>query len=112
MADVNMAEFLMFWKNDDRTKVIGIYMEGLADPRGFFEVAREVAAVKPIVVLKSGKSEDRKFERVAAKADRMRSTTGPSGRRGSSAPGASRSFTTRCGLSTSSRFPPEGGSVC
>jgi len=57
MADVDMAEFLMYWKNDDSTRVIGIYMEGLADPRGFFEVAREVAAVKPIVVLKSGRSE-------------------------------------------------------
>jgi acetate---CoA ligase (ADP-forming) len=56
-ADVSMAEFLMFWKNDPSTRVIGIYMEGLADPRGFFEVAREVTAVKPIVVLKSGKSE-------------------------------------------------------
>jgi acetyltransferase len=32
-------------------------MEGLADPRAFFDVAREVAAVKPIVVLKTGRSE-------------------------------------------------------
>jgi acyl-CoA synthetase (NDP forming) len=57
MADVNMAELLLYWKDDDSTRVIGIYMEGLADPAGFFEVAREVAAVKPIVVLKTGRSE-------------------------------------------------------
>jgi acetyltransferase len=57
MADVNMAELLTYWKDDESTKVIGIYMEGLANPAEFFEVARDVAAVKPIVVLKSGRSE-------------------------------------------------------
>ena len=57
MADVQMAELLMFLKTDDSTQVIGIYLEGLADPREFFQVAREVAAVKPIVIFKSGRSE-------------------------------------------------------
>lgn len=56
MADVDMAELLMFLKSENSTKVIGIYLEGLPEPRVFFEVAREVAAVKPIVVLKAGKS--------------------------------------------------------
>jgi acyl-CoA synthetase (NDP forming) len=57
MADVQMAELLSFLKDDDSTRVVGIYLEGLADPRGFFEAARAVAAVKPVVVLKSGRSE-------------------------------------------------------
>ena len=57
IADVDMAELLMFLKDDDSTKVIGIYMEGLSNPREFFRVAREVSAIKPIVVLKSGKSD-------------------------------------------------------
>ena len=57
MADVQMAELLRFLKDDDSTRVIGIYLEGLSDPRGFFEAAGEVAAVKPVVVLKSGRSE-------------------------------------------------------
>jgi len=57
MADVDMAELLMLLKDDDSTKVIGIYMEGLSKPREFFKVAREVAAIKPIVVLKSGTSD-------------------------------------------------------
>ncbi len=56
MADVQMAELLSFLKDDDSTRVVGIYLEGLADPRGFFEAARAVAAVKPVVVLKSGRS--------------------------------------------------------
>ena len=57
MADVDMAELLMFLKDDDSTKVIGIYLEGLSNPREFFRIAREVSAIKPIVVLKSGKSD-------------------------------------------------------
>ena len=57
MADVQMAELLMFLKSDDSTRVIGIYLEGLSDPRAFFEAARGVAAVKPIVIFKSGRSE-------------------------------------------------------
>lgn len=56
MADVQMAELLTFLKSDDSTRVIGIYLEGLSDPRGFFQAAGDVAAVKPVVVLKSGRS--------------------------------------------------------
>jgi acyl-CoA synthetase (NDP forming) len=57
MADVSMSELLKLWKDDESTRVIGIYMEGVPDPREFFEIAHEVSAVKPVVVLKSGKSE-------------------------------------------------------
>ena len=57
MADVQMAELLMFLENDDFTRVIGIYLEGLSNPRSFFEAAGKVALAKPVVVLKSGKSE-------------------------------------------------------
>ncbi len=57
MADVSMAELLTVLKDDESTRVIGIYIEGLPDPRDFFEVAREVGAAKPIVVMKSGKSD-------------------------------------------------------
>jgi acetyltransferase len=57
MADVSMAELLLLLKDDDTTRVIGIYLEGLPNPREFFEVARKVSAVKPIVVIKTGKSD-------------------------------------------------------
>src|SRR5674476_1336931 len=57
MADVQMAELLAFLKDDVTTRVIGIYLEGLSDPRGFFQAACAAAAVKPVVVLKSGRSE-------------------------------------------------------
>jgi acyl-CoA synthetase (NDP forming) len=57
MADVSMAELLLYLKDDESTKVVGIYLEGLREPGEFFRVAGEVSAVKPIVVLKSGKSD-------------------------------------------------------
>lgn len=57
MADVQMAELLSFLKEDATTRVIGIYLEGLKEPRRFFRAACEAAAVKPVVVLKSGRSE-------------------------------------------------------
>jgi acetate---CoA ligase (ADP-forming) len=56
MADVSMGELLMYLKNDESTRVIGIYLEGLPDPREFFKIAREVSAVKPVVLMKTGRS--------------------------------------------------------
>ena len=46
MADVSMSELLSYLKDDESTRVIAIYMEGFPNPREFFEVAREVSAVK------------------------------------------------------------------
>jgi acetate---CoA ligase (ADP-forming) len=57
MADVTMAELLSYLKDDESTRVIAIYMEGFPNPREFFEAAREVSAVKPIVAIKTGKSD-------------------------------------------------------
>ncbi len=57
MADVTMGELLNYLKDDESTRVIALYMEGFSNPREFFKVAREVSAVKPIVVMKTGKSE-------------------------------------------------------
>ncbi len=57
MADVDMSELLLYLRDDDSTRVIGIYLEGVPNPRDFFEIARTISAVKPIVALKSGKSD-------------------------------------------------------
>lgn len=57
MADVTMGELLSHLKDDDSTRVIALYMEGFSNPREFFEIARDVSATKPIVVMKTGKSD-------------------------------------------------------
>ncbi len=50
------AELLEYLENDDSTKVIGMYLEGIKNGPSFIEVARRVCAKKPIVVLKAGKT--------------------------------------------------------
>ncbi|MBW2624072.1 MAG: hypothetical protein JRD68_14285, partial [Deltaproteobacteria bacterium] len=42
---------------DDKTKIIGSYIEGLKDGRAFFEFARDITRKKPVVVWKGGQTE-------------------------------------------------------
>ena len=56
-ADIDDADLLEFFKDDDNTKAILIYMEGVKDGRRFMEVAKEVSKKKPIIVIKAGRSE-------------------------------------------------------
>ncbi|HXW72715.1 MAG TPA: acetate--CoA ligase family protein [Methylocella sp.] len=53
--DLNEADLLAFLGEDPETKVIAILLESLTDGRRFFEIAAEVAAQKPLVVLKTGR---------------------------------------------------------
>lgn len=55
-ADLEVCDYLEYLADDDDTKVIAIYLEGLKDGRRFFEVAKQVVRKKPIVVYKSGRS--------------------------------------------------------
>jgi len=56
-CDVDDSDILDYLAEDDETKVIAIYMEGLDKGRRFLETAERVSKIKPIVVLKAGKSE-------------------------------------------------------
>ena len=48
---------LLAWLADDRdTAVIGAYVEGVADGRGFYEGLRRAAERKPVVIQKGGRS--------------------------------------------------------
>jgi acetate---CoA ligase (ADP-forming) len=53
-ADVSEIDLMQAWKDDDKTKVILAYSEGLPNGQKFMEVAREVSREKPIVIVKSG----------------------------------------------------------
>jgi acyl-CoA synthetase (NDP forming)/RimJ/RimL family protein N-acetyltransferase len=55
-ADVSGNDLLLRWWHDDRVRVIALYLESLGNPRKFARVARRVAATKPIVVVKAGRS--------------------------------------------------------
>jgi len=54
-SDVNEVDLIEFFSNDENTKVISLYIEGVKDGRAFMNVAKECK--KPIVVLKPGVTE-------------------------------------------------------
>ncbi|MFX0209907.1 MAG: acetate--CoA ligase family protein [Candidatus Hodarchaeota archaeon] len=56
-SDINENDLIQYLKDDENTKVIALYLEGLADADGFIEVIKDVAKTKPIVILKEGKTE-------------------------------------------------------
>ena len=56
-AGIRFHEYLEFFREDPRTRVILMYVEGMRDGRSFLQVAYETTPRKPIVMLKSGRSE-------------------------------------------------------
>lgn len=57
MLDVGWGDLLDYFADDPHTKAIAIYMEGIGDARSFLSAAREVALSKPVVVIKTGRTE-------------------------------------------------------
>jgi acetyl coenzyme A synthetase (ADP forming)-like protein len=55
-ADVSSNDLLEFWEEDPATDVVVLYLESFGNPRKFARVARRVAARKPIVALKAGRT--------------------------------------------------------
>lgn len=55
-ADISGNDLLLEWWRDPRAEVIGLYLESLGNPRRFARLARMVAADKPVLVVKGGRS--------------------------------------------------------
>ena len=55
-ADVNESDLLDAVTTDPETRVVAGYIEGVADGRRFLDALRRAAAVKPVVLLKAGRS--------------------------------------------------------
>ncbi|MGD8292458.1 MAG: acetate--CoA ligase family protein [Desulfobacterales bacterium] len=55
-CDVTIPEIIRYLGDDDGTRVIVTYVEGLRDASTFQEVAKEVAAKKPILAMKAGRT--------------------------------------------------------
>ncbi len=55
-CDVSIPEIVRYYGEDEGTRVIVLYVEGLREPRIFLEVAGEVAARKPILAMKAGRT--------------------------------------------------------
>ncbi|WP_082391441.1 acetate--CoA ligase family protein [Thermococcus sp. EP1] len=57
MADLDESDFMEYLKDDKATKVITAYLEGVKDGRKFLQAARDATRKKPVVILKSGRTE-------------------------------------------------------
>ncbi len=53
-ADVSGNDCLQFWEEDPGTDAVGMYLESVGNPRKFSRIARRLARVKPVIVVKSG----------------------------------------------------------
>ncbi|MBF2078898.1 MAG: acetate--CoA ligase family protein, partial [Synechococcales cyanobacterium T60_A2020_003] len=57
MLDVDWGDLIYYLGDDPHTQSIVIYMESIGNARSFLSAAREVALTKPIIVLKTGRTE-------------------------------------------------------
>lgn len=55
-ADVSGNDLLAYLQDDSRTSVIALYLESFGNARKFVRLARAVGRVKPVVVVKAGRS--------------------------------------------------------
>lgn len=56
-ADLNSADFLWYLGQDENTKFIGLYLEGLKDGRRFFNILKETTLRKCVFIWKAGTTE-------------------------------------------------------
>ena len=53
-ADVSETDLLQAWADDEHTRVILIYSEGVPNGQEFIQVARQITPKKPVIAIKSG----------------------------------------------------------
>src|SRR5713226_10396922 len=56
-AQVSLNDLLRMWHGDPDTKLILAYIENFGNPRNFVRIARETTKSKPVIAVKSGRSE-------------------------------------------------------
>ncbi|MGC1120315.1 MAG: acetate--CoA ligase family protein [Candidatus Methanofastidiosia archaeon] len=56
-ADIDDDDLLEYFAQDENTKAIAIYMEGIKDGRRFMDLAEKIVLQKPLIVIKSGRSQ-------------------------------------------------------
>lgn len=56
MVDVDFGDMLDYLSADDQTQAILLYIEGITNPRKFMSAARRAARLKPVLVVKGGRS--------------------------------------------------------
>ncbi|MDI6887309.1 MAG: CoA-binding protein, partial [Candidatus Thermoplasmatota archaeon] len=57
-CDISLQEILKYWGKDEQTRVIVLHIESLNNPKEFMEIAADIARRKPILAMKSGRTEE------------------------------------------------------
>ena len=55
-ADVSGNDLVEYWEHDPSTRVICMYLESFGNPRKFTKIAKRVGRIKPILIVKSGRT--------------------------------------------------------
>ncbi|MHA2620125.1 MAG: acetate--CoA ligase family protein [bacterium JZ-2024 1] len=56
-VNISGNDLLIAWEDDPRVRLILMYLENFGNPRRFVELARRIGKHKPIIVVKSGRSQ-------------------------------------------------------
>ena len=56
-VDVNESDALSYFAEDDQTRIVGLYLEDVKDGRVFFEKLKQTVARKPVLLIKSGRTQ-------------------------------------------------------
>jgi acetyl coenzyme A synthetase (ADP forming)-like protein len=56
-ADVSSNDLLEWWEDDEKTRLVLLYLESFGNPQKFARLARRIARRKPVLALKSGSTE-------------------------------------------------------
>jgi len=57
-CDITIPEIIRYLGDDEKTRVLVTYVEGLRDPEGFMQAVTEVAAKKPVLAMKAGRTSE------------------------------------------------------
>lgn len=53
-VDISGNDMMQYWIDDEATAAVGLYLESMGNPRKFTRISRQLSAVKPVIVVKSG----------------------------------------------------------
>ncbi|MBI4830895.1 MAG: CoA-binding protein, partial [Candidatus Lindowbacteria bacterium] len=56
-ASLDVCDYLEYIADDEETKVVTLYLEGVRDGRRFLDIARKATAKKPVLVYKMGRTD-------------------------------------------------------
>lgn len=56
-CDIDESDLIEFFGDDPNTAAIAVYLEGVRDGKKFMEVGKRVGEIKPVLVLKGGRTE-------------------------------------------------------